>query len=650
MLALVLFVLSFSRQQQANVFKPASPGNHWDRLETWLGALTSTFLPNATVDPQHLSNEQLDDNLNRLMSHDPTSSYKEWAKVIRAIAHNLKLQAEDARRNQAQTQHHHDQRLVEIQDQRWTADESKPELQEELQRLQKALAELHLEVERRELLEKVSREELTGKLQHSETLLAKAETELKDRHTKAMTCENQCKQAQKGVMAPKQQRDYVNELDTGYTHIQLLCLQQALRVKSPLPKTSSGQEPLPAALKSNCQQLRQAFTQKLSDPASDQRLPAAMNFKRGRLKNPYTCYRRIQRVYYGARNHPAREEDFIFKTLCLRKLHPAVLNKFKVTFAKDLLDCGRTKLHQVHSATHPNAPPTFVRQYKSHITSHEPAQEIVRSMEEKDPALLPLPLTTKLSNTSIRTVLHLHSNLSNLPITASNPTAAPNHKRLHGINHMLRVGLNIPKHVPDDLTTPKLVMSQGQKGGKLIYAHDTPCAKHHGTRTTDETLKQVAHWPSMQQDVAEYVRGCQVCCQVQTVNANHRSPLQHRGVTFPWSVNQIDWTVELPLMLMAITDTMQGPTRGSPTEPMTAWQVTLPLHLYQPGDSSLITAYSTHQHLNKLRLQLREQLATQSQTLQTICKYWKGIVVVPCTHSSLSRELALRCRYGNASA
>ncbi|ROK16072.1 hypothetical protein DPX16_22690 [Anabarilius grahami] len=80
---------------------------------------------------------------------------------------------------------------------------------------------------------------------------------------------------------------------------------------------------------------------------------------------------------------------------------------------------------------------------------------------------------------------------------------------------------------------------------------------------------------------------------------------------------------------------MQGPTRVSPTELVTAWQVTLTLHLYQPGDSSLITAYSTHQHLNKLRLQLREQLATQSQTLQTICKYWKVIVVVPCTHSFL---------------
>ncbi|ROL55328.1 hypothetical protein DPX16_22804 [Anabarilius grahami] len=86
---------------------------------------------------------------------------------------------------------------------------------------------------------------------------------------------------------------------------------------------------------------------------------------------------------------------------------------------------------------------------------------------------------------------------------------------------------------------------------------------------------------------------------------------------------------------MAITDTIQESTQVFPTELLTARQVTLPLHLYQPGDSSLITACSTHQHRNKLRLQRRKQLATQSQTLQTTCKSRKGIVVVLCTHSFL---------------
>ncbi|ROJ36306.1 Gypsy retrotransposon integrase-like protein 1 [Anabarilius grahami] len=551
--------------------RASSPDTHWDHLETWLGVMTNLFLPDMAGDLQHLSREQLDEDLNRLMTHDPMQSYshKEWAKLIGGLAHNLiaqarlnersnalleqeiaalKLQAEEARRNQAQTQHHLDQLLHETPGQRGTAEESDPELQEEVERLQKALEELHLETGRRERMEKQFREELTGKLQHGEALLARAEIELKERDAKARACENHLKQARSEITALRQQRDYLkDEVDTvhrelkhsyklqselgGDSHPACETQESAARLIANLTADTTTEEPLPR------------FESKGQQSQKDANA----------LKNDADCQKLLQ-----------------------------VLNKFKVTFAKDLLDCDRTKLHQVHSATHPNAPPTFVRQYKT-----------------------------------------------------SGTTAAPSHRRLHGINHMLRVKLNMLKYAPDDLTTPKLVMSQGQKGGELIYAHDTSCAKHHGTRTTDETLKQVAHWPSMQQDVAEYVRGCQVCCQVQTANANHRAPLQHRGVTFPWSVNQKDWTVQFPLMLMANTDTMQEPTRVSPTELVTAWQVTLPLHLYQPGDSSLITAYSTHQHLNKLRLQLREQLATQSQTLQTICKYWKGIVVVPCTHSFL---------------
>ncbi|MGL5902583.1 MAG: hypothetical protein ACRCZO_07830, partial [Cetobacterium sp.] len=71
---------------------------------------------------------------------------------------------------------------------------------------------------------------------------------------------------------------------------------------------------------------------------------------------------------------------------------------------------------------------------------------------------------------------------------------------------------------------------------------------------------------------------------------------------FTWAANQKDWTAELPLMLTGIIDTMQESTLVLPTELMTARPVMLPLHLFQPGDSSLITAYSTHQHHNKLCL------------------------------------------------
>ncbi len=46
----------------------------------------------------------------------------------------------------------------------------------------------------------------------------------------------------------------------------------------------------------------------------------------------------------------------------------------------------------------------------------------------------------------------------------------------------------------------------------LTHAHDALCTGHHGAKANYETLKQVAYWPGMQQDVAEYVKGCLVCC------------------------------------------------------------------------------------------------------------------------------------------
>ncbi len=52
-------------------------------------------------------------------------------------------------------------------------------------------------------------------------------------------------------------------------------------------------------------------------------------------------------------------------------------------FAKDSLDCGLTNIHTVRIPTYPNAPPTFVPQYKIPIASCEPVQEIVDSILEK---------------------------------------------------------------------------------------------------------------------------------------------------------------------------------------------------------------------------------------------------------------------------
>ncbi|ROJ25355.1 Retrovirus-related Pol polyprotein from transposon 412 [Anabarilius grahami] len=83
------------------------------------------------------------------------------------------------------------------------------------------------------------------------------------------------------------------------------------------------------------------------------------------------------------------------------------------------------------------------------------------------------------------------------------------------------------------------------------------------------------------------------------------------------STNQKDWDVKLPLVLMAIRATPQESTRVSPFELMTGRQMTLPLHLlYQPGDSSLVSAYTTHQYLDELHRHLRTTFAFAQQQLQ----------------------------------
>ncbi|XP_077093810.1 uncharacterized protein LOC143745572 [Siphateles boraxobius] len=77
-------------------------------------------------------------------------------------------------------------------------------------------------------------------------------------------------------------------------------------------------------VKSDYQQLRQAFIREFSDPETNQGLITAMDLKQARQETPQAYYSRIRRAYFGARNEPGMEEDFNFRTLFLRNLHPTV--------------------------------------------------------------------------------------------------------------------------------------------------------------------------------------------------------------------------------------------------------------------------------------------------------------------------------------
>ncbi len=155
-------------------------------------------------------------------------------------------------------------------------------------------------------------------------------------------------------------------------------------------------------------------------------------------------------------------------------------------------------------------------------------------------------LTLQSADSSLRTMAaHISDPLTH-PISTSYLNTSSKLRTLHSIKHMLHQRDGVLTYVPEPLTAPKLIVPHGQRGMMLTHAHDAPCAGHHGVKGTYETLKQVAYWPGLQQDVAEYVKGCLMCCQFQPVNPNHRAPLQRKGMTFPWSDLQIDWVGPLP--------------------------------------------------------------------------------------------------------
>ncbi|KAL1277415.1 hypothetical protein QQF64_024088 [Cirrhinus molitorella] len=150
------------------------------------------------------------------MAHDPTQSYssKELAKIVGALAHNLvaqvklsdgnitlleqeatalKLQTEEARRNQADAENRVEQLTRE--------------LQEEVERLQEALSDLRIDAEQRDQEGELARQGLENRLQQAETLLERAEVDLKEREAKAKAFEKHCKAARAEAQTLAQQQE-----------------------------------------------------------------------------------------------------------------------------------------------------------------------------------------------------------------------------------------------------------------------------------------------------------------------------------------------------------------------------------------------------------------------------------------------------------
>ncbi|XP_057184426.1 uncharacterized protein LOC130550913 [Triplophysa rosa] len=101
-----------------------------------------------------------------------------------------------------------------------------------------------------------------------------------------------------------------------------------------------------------------------------------MDLKQGHFETPLAYYNRLRQTYFGARNEPEMEEDFNFRTLFLRNLHPSVSHHLGV------MACPRTMTTQ-------QLPDMAHKAYVKHKTTSEKTVKnpVIFPVSEHYPAL-----------------------------------------------------------------------------------------------------------------------------------------------------------------------------------------------------------------------------------------------------------------------
>ncbi|CAM4661477.1 unnamed protein product [Leuciscus chuanchicus] len=236
-----------------------SPAAHWSSLEAWLAAMTSGCLSKDFGDPKLLTQQELDANVDQIMSQDPTQAYnsKEWSRLIGSLSHylvsqarlleedkaqlekdktqlekdkaklekdtaGLKTQLKEACKQKELAQQQLDELLLETEEETHPEPQQEVErlqqevegLQQEVERLQQALEDLRLDTDRTVEAEKQTTAALNSKLLRGEDLLARARTELTDRDARVKVCETFLQKARAEIDELIQQRhELKGELD-----------------------------------------------------------------------------------------------------------------------------------------------------------------------------------------------------------------------------------------------------------------------------------------------------------------------------------------------------------------------------------------------------------------------------------------------------
>uniref|UniRef100_A0A8C9W0E0 Gypsy retrotransposon integrase-like protein 1 n=1 Tax=Scleropages formosus TaxID=113540 RepID=A0A8C9W0E0_SCLFO len=101
---------------------------------------------------------------------------------------------------------------------------------------------------------------------------------------------------------------------------------------------------------------------------------------------------------------------------------------------------------------------------------------------------------------------------------------------------------------PPGKPSGKQYVPPGLRTTLLQWAHDHPAAGHPGFGKTQARIQQLYWWPSLREDVQDYIRACPVCAQSKASNQSPAGLLEPQPVpNCPWMHLALDFLVDLPL-------------------------------------------------------------------------------------------------------
>lgn len=109
--------------------------------------------------------------------------------------------------------------------------------------------------------------------------------------------------------------------------------------------------------------------------------------------------------------------------------------------------------------------------------------------------------------------------------------------------------VNVTSNVPPG----KLFVPENLFEAVFLEAHDSKIAGHPGSSKTCSLLTQTLWWPTLRQDVGNYIDSCPVCHCSKPSRSLPQGLLQSLPIPEkPWTHISVDFIVELPLSLKGI--------------------------------------------------------------------------------------------------